>query len=89
MFPISSLLGSPMDVLPDVRPYALCTPTREDTPELRQRVKTMVAHADDRSRAVFEHWSNIGADCSTSTTYSTMGKILTVLEELDRYSFDR
>ena len=84
----SSLLGSPMDCLPDVRPYALCTPTRDDTPELRQKVKAMVVQADERSRAVFEHWSNIGADSSVSSKHSTVGKVLTVLEELDRFSFD-
>ena len=84
----SSLLGSPMDCLPDIRPYALCTPTRSDTQELRQKVKTMVAHADERSRAVYEHWSNIGADSNINTKHSTVGKILTVLEEVDRFSFD-
>ena len=84
----SSLLGSPMDVLPDVRPYALCTPTRDDTTDVRQRIKAMVIHADDRSRAVYEHWSNIGADSTTHSKYATVGKILTVLEELDRFSFD-
>ena len=41
-----------------------------------------------RSRALYEHWSNIGADSSTSTKYATVGKVLTVLEELDRFSFD-
>ena len=84
----SCLLGSPMDCLPDVRPYGLCTPTRDDTPELRQKVKAMVVHADDRSRAVYEHWSNIGADNNPNTKHSTVGKILTVLEEVDRFSFD-
>ena len=48
----------------------------------------MTLHSDDRSRAVYEHWSNIGADTSTNNKYATVGKILTVLEELDRYSFD-
>ena len=84
----SCLLGSPMDCLPDVRPYALCTPTRDDTPELRQKVKAMVIQADERSRAVYEHWSNIGADSNVSSKHSTVGKILTVFEELDRFSFD-
>ena len=79
-----------MDCLPDVRPYALCTPIRDDTPELRQKVKAMVIQADERSRAVFEHWSNIGAESSNSSGKqdSAVGKILTVLEELDRFSFD-
>ena len=37
---------------------------------------------------MFEHWSNIGADSSVSSKHSTVGKVLTVLEELDRFSFD-
>jgi len=85
----ASLLGSPMDWLPDVRPYALCTPTRADTPEFRQKVKRAVMFADDRSRAVYEHWSSNGNEGSICSTYGTVGKILSVLEELDRFVFDR
>ena len=55
----SSLLGSPMDVLPDVRPYALCTPTRADTQEVRQKVKAMVVHADDRYINIFSRLKRI------------------------------
>ena len=83
----ASLLGSPMDHLPDgVRPYALCTPTRADTPELRQKVRAAVLLADERSRAVWDRWA--GADTITAAC-SAVGKTLGVLEELDRFVFDR
>ena len=84
----SSLLGSPMDCLPDVAPWGLPTPTRADTQELRQKCKTAVMYINERSASVYSHWAANGTEAASST-YSTVGKVLTVLEELDRFLFDR
>ena len=84
----SSLLGSPMDCLPDVAPWGLPTPTRADTQELRQKCKTAVMYVNERSAAVYNHWAATGTEAASST-YGTVGKVLSVLEELDRFLFDR
>ena len=84
----SSLLGSPMDCLPDVAPWALPTPTRADTQELRNKCKNAVMYVNERSAAVYSHWATTGTEAGCSTT-GTVGKVLSVLEELDRFLFDR
>ena len=78
-----------MDLLPDVSPWGLPTPTRADTGELRQKCKTAVMYVNERSAAVYNHWSGNGTEGGHSSTYTTVGKILSVLEELDRFLFDR
>ena len=45
-------------------------------------------YINERSASVYSHWAANGTEAASST-YSTVGKVLTVLEELDRFLFDR
>lgn len=61
---------------------------------LRARLRTAEAFIRDRSAAAEANWSNISGSNDNSSSVSrhnssVVGKILSVLEELDRFLFDK
>ena len=87
----TSLLGSPLDHLSagEVGPHILPSPLRADTADLRTRLKSMVGGIHDRAARVYEHWATSGPPDQANSSEGAVGKVLAVLEELDRFVFDR
>jgi len=85
----SSLLGSPLDHLPNLSPSSLPMPPRANNPAIRQHIRQCEGYVKERSAAAEMHWATNGADTSTNSTSAVVGKILSVLEELDRFVFDK
>jgi len=84
----SSLAGSPLDYLPNVAPSSLPMPPRADNQQLRARIRTSEMYIKERSAAAENNWST-SEGSAQSGLYGVVGKILSVLEDLDRYVFDR
>jgi mediator of RNA polymerase II transcription subunit 12 len=85
----SSLLGSPLDHLPNLSPSSLPMPPRANNPDIRQHVRQCEANIKERSNAAESHWATNGSDNTANSTSVVVGKILSVLEELDRFVFDK
>ena len=84
----SSLLGSPLDHLPNCAPSGLPMPLRQNNPNLRHRLRLSENIIKERSKQVEEKWSVDPNQCY-SKVGSRVDKNLAVLEILDGYNFDR
>ena len=84
----SSLLGSPLDHLPNCAPSGLPMPVRQSNPAIRHRIRMSENLIKERSKQVEEKWS-----VDPNQTLGKMGprvdKNLSVLEVLDNFNFDR
>ena len=84
----SSLLGSPLDHLPNCAPSGLPMPTRQSNPVIRHKIRLCETIIKERSKQVEEKWS-IDPNQSNGKIGSRVDKNLSVLEILDGYNFDR
>ncbi len=84
----SSLLGSPLDHLPNCAPSGLPMPMRQNNPAIRHRLRMSETLVKERSRQVEEKWSIDPHQCHGKIG-SRVDKNLSVLEILDSYNFDR
>ncbi|XP_052783955.1 mediator of RNA polymerase II transcription subunit 12-like protein isoform X1 [Mya arenaria] len=82
----SPYCGSPLDHLP-CAPSCLPMPQAEQNQQVRGQIRAMEHQIRLRSRAAEVRWSS--DKCQQSTTGYTMGKVLNVLDTLDRHNFDR
>ncbi|XP_060562886.1 mediator of RNA polymerase II transcription subunit 12-like protein [Ruditapes philippinarum] len=82
----SPYCGSPLDILP-CSPSCLPMPPSEQNNQIRSQIRNMEQQIRLRSRAAEVRWSS--DKCQQSTTGYTMGKVLNVLDMLDRHNFDK
>ena len=66
----------------------MAIPPRANNPAIRQ-ICQCEGYVKERSAAAEMHWATNGADTSTNSTSAVVGKILSVLEELDRFVFNK
>jgi mediator of RNA polymerase II transcription subunit 12 len=85
----SSLLGSPLDHLPNCAPSGLPMPMRATNPAVRHRIRICETLIKERSKQVEDKWSVDPNSNPTGKTGSRVDKILSVLEVLDGYNFER
>ncbi|XP_014668472.1 PREDICTED: mediator of RNA polymerase II transcription subunit 12-like protein [Priapulus caudatus] len=78
--------GSPLDLLP-CAPSALPMPPLGDAAAIRRQVRASEEEIRRRGAAVEARWSS--DTCRRSTRGHAMQRVLSVLEALDRHSFDR
>lgn len=81
----STLQGSPLDFLP-CEPSNLPMPPRPHNPYLRNELRKAEEQIRERSKMSETHWF---CDRWQQTAGSTVNKLLTVLDSLDRQCFDK
>ena len=84
----SSLLGSPLDHLPNCAPSGLPMSNRSSNPVIRHKLRMCENMVKDRSKHVEEKWS-VDNNQVNGKIGSGVDKNLSVLEILDGYNFDR